>query len=161
MITSRQQLDTTGYRPSISFSGLCSTVIAANHSAGIEGENRDEMVIWLLRWRKSESRIMLLRFNNQKHGIQNVFSRGFASINTAACCTFSLHISSRLPTGLIIMHRDLFNADMSNPRQRFGLHHAVYLLSDTLSADGSHIYGVDERQLPQASVTQESFSYGG
>jgi hypothetical protein len=37
--------------------------------------------------------------------------------------------------GLIIMHRDLFNADMSNPRQRFGLHHAVYLLSDTLSAN--------------------------
>ena len=34
-----------GYRLSISFSGLCSTVIVANRSAEIEGENRDEMVI--------------------------------------------------------------------------------------------------------------------
>ena len=54
------------------------------------------------------------------------------------------------------MHRDLFNADMSTLRQRFGLHYAVYLLSDRLSADGSHIYGVDEKQQPQTSVTQEN-----
>ena len=55
------------------------------------------------------------------------------------------------------MHRDLFNA-ASTSRQRFGLHRAVYLMSDTLSADGSHIYGsIDEKAAAtDLSITQQS-----
>jgi len=39
------------------------------------------------------------------------------------------------------MHRDLFNAALTL-RQRFGLHRAVDLMSNTLSANGLHIYGL-------------------
>jgi hypothetical protein len=55
------------------------------------------------------------------------------------------------------MHRDLFNA-ASTLRQQFGLHRAVDLMSDTLSADGSHIYGsIDEKAaVTDLSITQQS-----
>jgi len=55
------------------------------------------------------------------------------------------------------MHKDLFNA-ASTLRQRFGLHCAVNLMSNTLSADGSHIYGsIDEKAAAtDLTITQQS-----
>jgi hypothetical protein len=38
---------------------------------------------------------------------------------------------------------------------------SIYCRTHCPPADGSHIYKVNKRQLPQTSVTQESFSYGG
>jgi hypothetical protein len=50
-------------RPSISFSRLYSTVIAADHSAGIEGENWDEIVVFAC------SAITLLRATTIVHHV--------------------------------------------------------------------------------------------
>jgi hypothetical protein len=68
-----------------------------------------------------------------------------------------MHIVSRLPTSVIIMHRDLFNVDTSTLRQRFELHHAVDSISEILSGDGAHIYRSMREQLAQTiSLTQQS-----
>jgi hypothetical protein len=79
---------------------------------------------------------MLLRFNNKTHKIQNVFSRGLAS-QYKYC--YLLHI---LCTNLLQTINKVDNrvykpiyTDMSTLKQRFGLYYAVYVLSDTLSAD--------------------------
>jgi hypothetical protein len=79
---------------------------------------------------------MLLRFNNKTHKIQNVFSRGLASqykyrYLLHILCTNLLQTTNRVDNRA---HRPI-HADMSTPRQRFGLYYAVYVLSDTLSAD--------------------------
>jgi len=55
------------------------------------------------------------------------------------------------------MHRDLFNA-ASTIRQRFGLHRAIDLMSNTLSTNGLHIYeSIDKRAVAtDLSITQQA-----
>ncbi|TAQ87285.1 hypothetical protein B7494_g4373 [Chlorociboria aeruginascens] len=65
----------------------------------------------------------------------------FSVNSSSGVGAFANAISSTPPNP--VAHRDLFNADMSTPRWRFGLHLAVDLMSATLPADGSRIYGPD------------------